>query len=203
VGSVLALLFVSPWGSTAATAQERGGNGNGGRSWSDGLLDQGLASRPDALAQGPGDSALAIVQGNGGTEVLRDAGGLSSCQPLTTERALASAAPSRPCEPSAITSVGYLPGTAVIGTDCERPGQAGIFVSRGGTWQLAGPASTSDQGRAGVLGLFPANDGLGALLGLTGAGATGATGGGKAGDGRTSLIVAWANASGKWPRCRA
>jgi hypothetical protein len=169
---------------------------NAGRSWSNGLLDQGLASRPEALAQGPNGSALAIVQGHGGADVLRDAGNLSSWQPLTTDRALASAPSGRACEPNAITSVGYLSGAAVIGTSCERPGEAGIFVGRGGTWQPAGPKLAPGQGRAEVLGLVPANDGLAALLGLTSAGTSGVPSNGKAG--RTSLIAVWADASGKW-----
>ncbi len=57
---------------------------NAGRSWSNGLLDEGLASRPEALAAGPGGRALAIVEGHGGAEVVRSNGNLTTWQPLMT-----------------------------------------------------------------------------------------------------------------------
>ena len=46
---------------------------NAGRSWSNGLLSQGLAPRPAALATGPAQT-LAIVEGRGGTKVVRATG---------------------------------------------------------------------------------------------------------------------------------
>ncbi len=168
---------------------------DGGRSWSNGLLNQGLVSRPQALASGPDGSALAIVQGGEGAQVVRDTKDLSAWQPVTTVRALASTPSSRACGPSAITSVGYLSGQAVIGTNCDRGGKAGIFMEREGTWRLAGPPLGSRQERAQVLGLLPSNVGLTALLEL--ASATGSSGSTTSGFERT-LVAAWANAKGTW-----
>ena len=142
---------------------------NDGRSWSNGLLNQGLASRPQALAAGPGGAALAIVAGRGGANVLRNTKDLSAWQTVTTGRTLASSPSSRACGPGAITSVGYLSDQAVIGTSCDRGGEAGIFIERGGTWQLAGPPLGSRSGRAEVLGILPSTGGVAVLLGLTGA----------------------------------
>ncbi|HTT92932.1 MAG TPA: hypothetical protein VMF65_25485 [Acidimicrobiales bacterium] len=167
---------------------------NAGRSWSNGLLDQGLASRPRALALGPGGRALAVVEGRGGAEVVRGTGNLSSWQPLATTRALASAPAGRACSPSAITSVGFLSSTAVIGSSCQRPGEAGIFMENGHSWKLSGPNLASRAGRAEVLGLMPAQGGLATLLGLTAA-ARGVTGAPATGP---SLVAAWAGSNGKW-----
>lgn len=58
-----------------------------GRSWSNGLLTQGLAAHPEALATGPGGTALAIVDGRRGGEVLNSTQGLSSWQPLVSTNA--------------------------------------------------------------------------------------------------------------------
>jgi hypothetical protein len=169
---------------------------NGGRSWSNGLLNQGLVSRPQALASGPDGSALAIVQGGEGAQVLRDVKDLSAWQPITTVRGLASSPSSRACGPSDITSVGYLSGQAVIGTNCDRGGKAGIFTERGGTWHLDGPSLGSRPERAEVLGLLPSNGGLAALLGL--ASADGSRGS-KTSGGETTLVAAWAaSAKGAW-----
>ena len=71
---------------------------NGGRSWSNGLLNQGLVSRPQALASAR-RRALAIVQGGEGAQVLRDTKDSSAWQPVTTVRALASTPSSRACGP--------------------------------------------------------------------------------------------------------
>ncbi len=170
-----------------------------GRSWSNGLLGQGLAPRPAALATAPGDRALAIVEGRGGTRVVRATGNLLSWQPVTTARALASGSSGRACDPGPVTAVGYLASAAVVGTSCRRPGQAGVFVQNGGTWLRGGPPIPPGSGRAEVLGLVPEGGGLAALIGLSPAestgGATETTG--------TSLIASWASpsglgASGKW-----
>jgi hypothetical protein len=185
---------------------------DGGRSWSNGLLDQGLASRPGALAGGPSGRALAITDSRGGAEVVQDTGNLSSWQPLVTARALASTASGRACDPGAITSVGYLSSTAVVGTSCRRPGEAGIFVQRGGTWLPTGPALAPRTGpsgfgpagfgpsgseRAEVLGLVPSGSGLAALIGLSAA-SSGARVVGTTTRPATNLVAAWASRNGTW-----
>jgi hypothetical protein len=173
-----------------------------GRSWSTGLISQGLASRPAALAVAPGGVALALVNGRGGTEVLESTRGLSSWQPLVTGDELASSPIDPACEPGPLTAVGYVPATTsrgatgatpaspVVGTGCRRRGVVGIFEERKGAWQLAGPTLPTGSGQAQVLGLFPNADGLAALIGLSGSSASGS--------GPTSLLAAWSGAGKAW-----
>ncbi len=170
---------------------------NAGRSWSNGLLGQGLAPHPTALATGTNGRALAIVEDRAGTKVVQDTGDLLSWQPVTTASTLAAASP-RACDPGDVTAVGYLSGAAVVGTSCRLPGDAGIFVQNGGTWLRAGPAVPSGSGRAEVLGLLPEAGGLAALTGFAAARATGRT---SATTPRTSLMASWYSAggtNGKW-----
>jgi len=179
-----------------------------GRSWSNGLLAEGLASRPQALAMGPDGTALAIVDASGGAEVLESSQSLSSWKLVATGRALAAGPGGDACEPGAVTAVAYLSGSAVVGTSCERPGEAGLFIRRGDGWQQAGPVLPSALGRAEVLALLPTSSGssgtgssgtgssgtgLSALLGLSGPGR-----GSTEGPGGPSLVAAWTGAGGKW-----
>jgi hypothetical protein len=184
-----------------------------GRSWSNGLLDQGLVARPQSLAEGPGDSALAIVAAHGGAQVVRNTDNLSSWQPMATAHALASAAGGRACSPGALTSVGYLSSAPVIGTSCEQPGVAGVFVDHSGTWRLAGPSLPAQPGHAEVLGVMPSQaGGLAALLGLSSGGAAGGgarisaraggTGNPTSTTGAMSLVAAWATANSATPEWR-
>jgi hypothetical protein len=173
-----------------------------GGSWSTGLIPQGLASRPTALAMSPGAGALALVNGRGGPEVLESTGDLSSWQPLVTGNALASSPIDRPCEPGELTAVGYLPTTArqraagaplaipTVATSCRRPGVVGIFEELIGTWPIVGPTLPSGSGQAQVLGLFPTRDRLATLVGLSG-GRAEVSGG-------TSLLAAWAAFRKPW-----
>ena len=110
-----------------------------GRSWSNGLLTQGLAAHPEALATGPGGTALAIVDGRRGGEVLNSTQGLSSWRPLVSTNALSSGPSGRTCGLRAVTAVGYASGTAVLGASCDRSGATGIFVQEGARWQATGP----------------------------------------------------------------
>ena len=182
---------------------------NAGHSWSNGLLTQGLAPRPQALATRAGDGSLAIGQGRTQTEVLESSHGLFSWQVLVTERVLASSAGGKGCGPDGLTAVGYAAGHAVLGANCGRPGQTGIFVQHGVSWQAAGPKLSSSARRSEVLGLLPvggraasrpgptsgtglpsgngppSGNGLIALLGLFGAG-------------QTSLLASWTKNGASW-----
>jgi hypothetical protein len=173
-----------------------------GRSWSAGLISEGLASRPTALAMAPGGGALALVNGRGGPEVLESTRSLSSWQPLVTGDALAAAPASPSCSPGPLTAVGYVPPTTsrgiggatpaspVIGTSCRQPGVAGIFEKLGGAWQVVGPRLPPGSGQAQVLGLFATGASLAALIGLSG--------GRAAGSGGTSLLAAWSGTGKPW-----
>jgi hypothetical protein len=183
------LLTFSPLISTA----------DAGRSWSTGLISQGLASRSGALAVNPQGEALALVNVSGGSEVLESNGNLSSWQPLVTGNALASSPVDRTCEPGSLTTVGYATspsaggGSAAIpaiGTNCRRPAVVGIFEERNGAWRIAGPKLPPGSGQAQVLGLFPGANRLAALIGLSG--------GRSAGGGGTSLLAAWSGTGALW-----
>ena len=83
----------------------------------------------------------------------------------------------------------------MIGTSCDRGGEAGIFIERGGTWQLGGPPLGSRSERAEVLGIMPSTGGVAVLLGLTAEmGSRGST----RTRGGTTLMAAWATAKGPW-----
>jgi hypothetical protein len=169
-----------------------------GRSWSTGLISQGLASRPSALAMSPGGEVFALVQASGGPEVLGNAGGLSSWQALVTSKALAANPLSSRCDPGPLTAVGYIrvsqsrsaPDYPVVGTSCRRRGVVGIFQEVMGTWEIVGPTLPARAGQAQVLGLFSTEDRLAALIGLSG--------GRAAGSGGTSLLAAWAVIGEPW-----
>jgi len=173
-----------------------------GRSWSTGLISQGLASRPTALAMAPGGGALALVNGPRGPEVLESTGNLSSWHALVTGNALARSPLARACDPGPLTAVGYAPATTsrsaagatpaspVVGTSCRRPGVVGIFEELDGTWPILGPTLPPGSGQAQVLGLFPTGERLAALIGLSG--------GRDAGAGGTSLLAAWSGTREPW-----
>jgi hypothetical protein len=178
--------------------------GDAGRSWSTGLISEGLASRPTALAMSPGAGALALVNERDGQAVLRSTGSLSSWRSLVTSHELAHI--DRSCDLGRLTAVGYAPpstsqsqsavgGAApmpVVGTSCQRPGVVGIFEELISGWETVGPRLTPGSGQAQVLGLFPTADRVGALIGLSGA----RPGRG----GRTSVLAAWAVIGEPWAR---
>ncbi|GEM_PF-372158 len=148
-----------------------------GVSWSNGLLasngqlDLRLAPRPDALALGAGGRALAIVERakNGGDTVLESTGALSSWKPLVSEDVLRAKAAARGCMPDALTAVGYLGDTAVVGASCRNPGALGLFAEISGRWQGIGPrlGPSIIDGRSEVLALWTRGSGLTALIGTS------------------------------------
>jgi hypothetical protein len=169
-----------------------------GRSWSTGLISQGLTSAPTALAMAPGKEVFAVVNGDVGPELLGSTAGLSSWQELVTSKELAASPLSSPCDPGPLTSVGYVraspsagaPDDPVIGASCRRRGVVGIFQEVRGTWKMAGPTLPAGTGQAQVLGLFPGEEGLGALIGLSE--------GASAGSNAISLRAAWSASRKPW-----
>ena len=159
---------------------------DGARSWSDGLITNSLAARPDAIAADAGSRALALVSGGGGGEVLTTVGGISNWRTLTTEQALAAGKP-QSCGLELLTAVGYRAGQPLVGGTCSRPGVVGLFAYQSGVWRLAGPALPRllEEGFVEVLALEPGQDGASALLAVG------------QGD-RTSLVTSWSNRQGHW-----
>lgn len=142
-----------------------------GVSWTDGLLDASLGSSPSALAVSPSGDALGIVSsGSDESEVMASVGGFSSWRSLLRANTLASEPSGRTCSPSAFSAVGYVGTTALLGATCRRPDARAIFVSQGSGWHETGPdpASSRENRKAEVLGLYGDPSGAAALLGYSG-----------------------------------
>jgi hypothetical protein len=142
-----------------------------GTRWTTGAaLDPGLASVPDALAAGPAGQLLALTLG-GKAEHGTHLGAAWST--LTTDKALARTAPGRACKLTALTAAAFSPaGQPMLAGTCGRPGTAGIFTLRGGSWAADGPALPAALARddTEVLQLATAGTSTTALL-LAGTGA--------------------------------
>jgi len=160
---------------------------DGGHSWSDGLLKEGLAASPGALSTAPNGQTLALV-GNGlGAQVLASTGGLSKWRTLTTSRHLASGSGGKVCGVTALTAVVSLASSAIVGAGCSRPGVVGMFAEQAGSWHLEplALAGSLRQGRVQVLTMEQTTDGLAALLGISE----------KAG---TAIVAAWTTNNSRW-----
>ncbi len=159
--------------------------GNGGRSWGAGPPAGALADVPDALAAAPsGGTLIALLRS--GRAVRADLSG-TSWSTLVTERSLATTA-GRACGLTALTAAAYSPaGLPLLGGNCSRSGQAGVFARSTGQWLLAGPALPGALAGqpAQVLRLTRTADGDAALL--------------QAGTGQHAvLLAAWMTGAGKW-----
>jgi len=161
---------------------------NGGQAWSPaGPLDAALANAPDALAAAPGTGRLLALLTNG--TVKAAAPGYTRWTTLASQRSLATTPAGRRCGLTALTAGAFTPsGTPLLAGRCSRPGIAGIFAAKNGTWQAAGPAlpATLAHQHATVLRLTRTSSGDGALL-ETGSGP------------ETSLLAAWSTGDGgRW-----
>jgi hypothetical protein len=142
-----------------------------GRTWSNGLLSEGLAEHPQALAVDDTGQAVALVavRGEGLTRVLLSAAGLSRWQTLATASSLAAVQGAKACGLGEITAVSLLAGSPLVGTSCARPGVVGILARRTGKWELIGPPlpSSLDRGRAEVLAMTTAANTLTVLVAVS------------------------------------
>lgn len=141
---------------------------NSGRSWTTGLLENGLAHVPSALALSPSGTALALGPGaGGGREVLDSRAGrnyLVAWQRLLASRTFSATTAGHGCSPTSFTAVGYAGTTPVVGAACGRTGSPGLFAELGGRWKAEGPRTTAGAGSAQVLGLVPAGKSLAAVI---------------------------------------
>jgi hypothetical protein len=160
---------------------------DGGHAWSPaGPLDAALADAPDALAAAPGTGRLLALLTTGTVKVA--APGYTRWTTLTSQRSLATTPAGRRCGLTALTAGAFTPsGTPLLAGRCSRPGTAGIFAGKDGTWQATGPAlpATLDHQHATVLRLTRTSTGNVALL-ETGAGPD------------ASLLGAWSTSNGHW-----
>ena len=155
-----------------------------GARWSPaGLVSPGLIDAPDALASGPGGRLIALT--SGGTAELGTSSGTAWTR-LASVRAVTGTAAGKTCGLTGFTAATFVRSEVpMLAGSCSRPGTAGIFAERGGSWQAAGPAvpgSLADED-IDVLGLSATGNGVVALL--------------RAGSGaKVSLVTAWSQASG-------
>ena len=123
---------------------------DGGRSWAPGLLAQGLASVPDALAVSTSGEILALV-GGGAPSVLTSSGDLSQWQPLVSEKSLATSAAGQTCAVTRMTAVGFAPGgQPIVGASCSKPGSVGLFEYTNGVWHSFAPRLPTSTSHATV-----------------------------------------------------
>jgi hypothetical protein len=112
-----------------------------GASWSaGGLVNPGLANVPDALAGGPGGQLIALSQGGRAQLGTHDG---ATWTKLASVSSLATTAAGRACGLTGLTAAAFsssgAAGAPLLAGSCDRPGIAGIFALRGGSWQPAGP----------------------------------------------------------------
>jgi hypothetical protein len=159
---------------------------DGGRTWSAGAPDPGLASVPDALAAAPGGGQLISLEHDGRVDLGR--AGAADRPSLTSTEALARTPAGRACRLSGLTAVAFSPaGAPLLAGQCARPGVVGVFADQGGAWAAAGPAlpSALRGQRIEVLRLTRTGSQLTALL--------------QAGTGRTAtLVAAWSTTGRQW-----
>jgi len=159
-----------------------------GRTWSDGLVSEGLAARPDALAADASGHALALVNDRDGTEVLSNAGDLATWRAVVSQSALSGTrGPGWSCGLRSLTAVGYLAGQPLVGGSCSRPGVVGLFGQSSGAWRLVGPALPRplERGRVEVLDLGAAQASTSTLLAVSSGH-------------RADLVAAWSTSRGRW-----
>lgn len=161
---------------------------DGGHAWaSAGPLDAALANSPGALAAAPGAGRLLALLTSGAAKLA--APGYTRWSTLTTVRTLAATPAGRRCGLDSLTAAAFSSsGAPLLAGPCTRPGIAGIFTTRGGAWQAAGPTlpATLTRQHISVVRLTRTPNALVALL--------------EAGTGpAASLLAAWSADSGtRW-----
>jgi hypothetical protein len=149
-----------------------------------GPVSPGLSDVPGALAAGPGDRLIALTDGGG---VDLGSGGGTRWTRLASARSLAATAAGRACGLSGVTAAAFgADGAPLVGGTCGKPGVAGIFAWRGGTWRAAGPALPAALARRDVSVLRLGSVSMRAARVALGSGtatASGSAGGSAAGSG--------------------
>ena len=180
---------------------------DGGAHWSQGLLPDRLAGRPDALTTLSAGALIAVTAR--AAEVSGPSG--ARWRPLVTEAALAASPAGRGCGLRALTAAAVPGGAPLLAGDCARPGRVGIFRRVGGGWALADIAlpAALRTARVTVLRLLTVN-GRGAaliaaagpagtvLLAATSGGGSGWTVGPPIGIGHTVARFASVGPGGDW-----
>jgi hypothetical protein len=108
---------------------------DGARTWTNGVLPDGLATRPSALSIAPDGHALGLVSKGQATTVMTTSGSLSTWTTLTSTHQLAATSAARSCGVMSMTAVASLGSTPIVGAGCRLPGVVGIFEHHAGSWQ--------------------------------------------------------------------
>ncbi len=112
---------------------------DGGRTWAPGVLGEGLASVPDAMAASTNGDMLALV-GRQASSILWSSGNLSDWHTLASEKSIATSAFSRTCAVAGLTAVSFASGgLPIVGAKCSHAGNVGIFEHADGTWRSFAP----------------------------------------------------------------
>jgi hypothetical protein len=124
---------------------------DGGGSWAQGTLPAGLEALPDAVAVASGTGATALVSTHGG-ELETSANGLSNWTLMATRQDLRATAGGQACGIDSLTAITVMNGSSfAVGTSCTHPGVVGIFAAPAGggaLWQLVGPRLRGAAARA-------------------------------------------------------
>ena len=103
-------------------------------------VNPGLADVPDALAGGPGGQLIALSQGGRAQLGTHDG---ATWTKLASVPSLATTTAGRACGLTGLTAAAFsssgAAGAPLLAGSCDRPGIAGLFALRGGSWQPAGP----------------------------------------------------------------
>lgn len=113
--------------------------GNGGITWSSGLIDQALAATPAALGLDPAGRAMAITSAKTGSQLEFDNGNPSSWKTVADLQSLNSSPAGKACGAHSFTAVGYAGAAVIVGASCSSPGSTGIFVRGANGWVPGGP----------------------------------------------------------------
>lgn len=119
-------------------------SGNGGASWTNGVLPGALADTPQALAaSGTGTKSAILGDPGPDQQLVSTSGDITHWSQVTTAGAVEAAAPG--CGLSALEAVGYAQrpdggSTLLLGAACSAPGVAGLYVlAPGRPPALSGP----------------------------------------------------------------
>jgi len=116
---------------------------DGGRTWTPGLVDAGLADTADSLAVASGSAQQFALLSNGAIERAPSATTSQSGPAwlkLAAQGAIASSAAGKSCGLSSLDAITVTPsGELLAGGACDNPGTAGIFGLTGDGWHAAGP----------------------------------------------------------------
>jgi hypothetical protein len=158
-----------------------------GSSWQAGVLPTGVSLVPDALAQGAGGEALALLSTAGGKVVAGNTGNLSTWTAVVTASALRRQSGLADCHLRSLTAVAVdAHGSTLVGGWCARGGRAGLFTPSSDGWMSAGPGLPASSGPTEVVRLDQTVAGTAALV---------SAGGGTT----TRLFAMWStNGLGPW-----